>query len=428
MSVKKFGALLVILVAALVLVFSVGMADTELEPIEELGEFLYFDKDLSLPSGQACADCHHPEAGFVDPDSDIPVSQGVLPKNRFGNRNSPAAAYAMYAPIRYFDEDEKLWIGGQFWDSRATGEVLGDPLADQALGPFLNLLEMNNPNKLTVIQSIKLSDYAVLFEEVWGEGSLDDVEAAYDQVALSIAAFERTEDFGQFSSKYDDYLQLCLVEGGTKDDCAQGMGDAALTASAIFITEEWKGFQLFMGEENDNDGVLDPGEGAMCVLCHVADWTTAADYAPDVVVPDWAPTGWVPPLFTDFTYDNLGVPKNPDNPFYHLPHAFNPDGDDFVDYGLGPVVNDPKENGKFKVMTLRNIGLTEPYSHNGFFLTLDEITNFYNTRDVVEEGWPAPEVLNEINTDELGNLGLSSEDEAALVWFMKTLSDGWEEE
>ena len=55
MSVKKFGLLLVLLVAALVLVFSVGAAQTGLTPEEQLGEFLYFDEDLSEPSGQSCA-------------------------------------------------------------------------------------------------------------------------------------------------------------------------------------------------------------------------------------------------------------------------------------------------------------------------------------------------------------------------------------
>jgi cytochrome c peroxidase len=74
---------------------------------------------------------------------------------------------------------------------------------------------------------------------------------------------------------------------------------------------------------------------------------------------------------------------------------------------------------------LRNIGLTKPYAHNGFFMNLKDITHFYNTRDVVEEGWPEPEVPETVNTDELGNLGLSDKDEDALVKFMMTLSDGW---
>ena len=65
------------------------MAQTGLTPVEELGEFLYFDLNLSTPPGQACASCHEPSAGFVDPDFQLPVSEGVIP-GLFGGRNSPA--------------------------------------------------------------------------------------------------------------------------------------------------------------------------------------------------------------------------------------------------------------------------------------------------------------------------------------------------
>ena len=412
-SLKKLAIVAVLLAMTLTLVFaSAGLAEDP-PTIQSLGEKLYFDENLSQPAGQSCASCHDPGFGFVDPDADLPVSAGILP-DRFGTRNSPSSAYAMYAPIFYFDGDEGLWIGGQFWDGRATGWELGDPLADQALGPFLNPVEMANQNKVQVINNIAQSDYADEFEAVWGEGSLDHVEMAYDQVALSIAAFERTELFAQFNSKYDAYLQACLALKGDPDDCATGQGPKAKKAGqAIFSIEEWRGLQLFMGE-NNNDGVLDKKEGAMCVACHVADWTPAAA---NVVVPDWAPEGMVPPVFTDFTFDNLGVPKNTEYPL----------GEDApVDLGLGPIVGDPEENGKFKVMTLRNIGLTPPYAHNGLFKSLKEITHFYNTRDVATEMWPVPEVPDTVNFDELGNLGLSDADEDALVLFMMTLSDGYQ--
>ena len=419
--VGKMKSLIVIAALVTVAAFFViglGVAQTALTPLEQLGRFLYFDENLSEPAGQSCASCHHPDFGFVDPDKGLPVSEGVIP-GLFGGRNSPSAAYAMYAPIRYFDSAEGLWIGGQFWDSRATGEVLGDPLADQALGPFLNPVEMANTSKAQVIADVAVSDYAGLFEQVWGPGSLDDVNAAYNQVALSIAAFERTELFGQFSSKYDFYLQACLAEGGDKANCALGIGKAAKNAGKIFSKEEWRGLQLFMNDFNDNDGILEKGEGAMCVACHVADWT---DDPGNVVVPDWSPDGTIPPLFTDFTFDNLGVPKNTE---YPLNDPIPPD-----DLGLGAIVGSPDENGKFKVMTLRNIGLTEPYAHNGIFKSLKEITHFYNTRDVpgaLKKGadWAPPEYPDTVNFDELGNLGLSDDDEDALVEFMKTLSDGY---
>jgi len=325
----------------------------------------------------------------------------------------------MYAPTLHFDDDEGLWIGGQFWDGRATGEVLGDPLADQALGPFLNPVEMNNPDKDHVIADVATSSYADLFEEVWGAGALDDVEAAYDQVALSIAAFERTALFGEFSSKYDKYLAECLDRGGEMDDCAVGVGkDAKHAAKRVLSKNERRGMELFMGE-NDNNGILEKDEGAMCAACHVAEWTAAADYSLPVQVPAWAPAGMVPPVFTDFTFDNLGVPQNEEFPFGPNPP---------IDLGLGPIVGNPDDNGKFKVMTVRNIGVSDPYAHNGLFKRLKDIVHFYNTRDVPGalqggEDWPPPEYPATVNHDELGNLGLSDDDEDALVSFMKTLSD-----
>ncbi len=397
------------------LIVGVSTAQGMLTPFEELGSFLYFDENLSEPFGQSCASCHDPAFGFVDPDSNLPVSEGVIPE-LFGGRNSPASAYAMYAPIFHFDDDEGLWIGGQFWDGRATGDVLGDPLADQALGPFLNPVEMANESKAQVIADIVASDYIDLFEAECVADPLSNVEAAYDCVALAIAAFERTELFAQFNSTYDLYLEACINAGGDKNDCATGTGKVASKVGKDYFTrEEWHGMQLFMGE-NNNDGHLAKGEGAMCSACHVAEWMEDPG---NVVVPSWSPDGTIPPVFTDFTFDNLGVPKNEEFPLTGA----------LIDFGLGAIVGDPDENGKFKVMTLRNIALTAPYAHNGLFKSLKEIVHFYNTRDVPGAmmggmDWPMPEVPATVNGDELGNLGLSDADEDALVEFMKTLSDG----
>ena len=123
----------------------------------------------------------------------------------------------------------------------------------------------------------------------------------------------------------------------------------------------------------------------------------------------------LPPLFTDFTHDNIGVPSNRAHPLAQAE----------PDLGIGKVLNDARENGKFKVMSLRNIQRTKPYGHNGFFMSLDEITHFYNTRDVASEGWADPEYTATVNDTELGNLGLSAKDEDALVKFMKALTDGY---
>ena len=144
------------------------------------------------------------------------------------------------------------------------------------------------------------------------------------------------------------------------------------------------------------------------------------------------------PLFTDFTYDNLGVPKNPQNPFYNEPD-WNPAGANWVDPGLGGFLKGAgydetvwgPEWGKHKVPTLRNVDLrpshkfVKAYGHNGYFKSLEEIVHFYNTRDVRRAGWPAPEVAANINTTEVGNLGLNKGEELAIVAFLKTLSDGY---
>jgi cytochrome c peroxidase len=256
-----------------------------LTPLEELGKSLYFDDNLSNPPGQACAACHAPETGFTGPDSDINATDAVYPgavHQRAGNRRPPTAAYAGDSPVLYYDEGEEVWVGGMFWDGRATGWTLGDPLAEQALGPFLNDLEQNLPMARLVLIRVANSDYTQLFEEVWGPGSLDfvnDVAGSYERVGRSIAAFERSSEVNPFTSKFDYYLQ----------------GEATLTA------QEALGLELFEGK-------------AMCSACHLSE--------PE---PDGEP-----PLFTDFTYDNLGVPKNPENPFYNMPRRWNPDGQNWI--------------------------------------------------------------------------------------------------
>ena len=376
-----------------------------LTPKEQLGKNIFFDTNLSSPAGQACAACHAPEVGFTGPHSDINATGAVYPgavPTRFGNRKPPAANYAD-GPILHYDAADEVWVGGTFWDGRATGWRLGDPLAEQAQGPFLNPVEQNMASPRDVCLEIQASPYAYLFDEVWGVGSLDcdgDVSGTYERIARSISAYEKSAEVNPFTSKYDYYLA----------------GMAKLTG------QEKKGLRLFNGK-------------AMCSQCHLSE-----------PGPDGSP-----PMFTDFTYDNLGVPRNPENPFYTMPSWINPDGAAWVDYGLGaflaaagygPEVYE-QELGKQKVPTLRNVDLrpdksfVKAYGHNGYFKSLKSIVRFYNTRDVMgpcdgrknpKEGincWPAPEAPMNVNTDELGNLGLRPDEEDALVDFLKTLTDGY---
>jgi cytochrome c peroxidase len=346
-----------------------------LSPKEQLGKELFFDTNLSTPLGQACAACHGPEVGYTGPDAAINAAGAVYEGavvGRFGNRKPPSAAYAGASPILHFDGT--TWVGGMFWDGRATGLTLGDPLAEQAQGPFLNPLEQNNASAQVVIDKVLVSNYSRLFLQVCTDSS-----AYYECIGRAIAAYERSAEVSQFTSKYDYWLK----------------GQANLTG------QEARGLALFSGN-------------AKCANCHV------------------------PPNFTDFTYDNLGVPRNPLNPFYTEP-TYNLDGYNWVDTGLGGFLKTAgysetvymAEWGKHKVPTLRNVDLrptrkfVKAYSHNGYFKSLEEIVHFYNTRDVLGAGWLPPEVSDNINTAEMGNLGLNHGEELAIVAFLETLSDGY---
>lgn len=334
---------------------------------EQLGKLLFFEKSLSTPPGQDCSFCHDPSTGFADPDRDLPVSRGARP-GIYGNRNDMTIAYAAYIPPLQYDEEEGIWFGGLFWDGRAND------LLEQAAGPPLNPLEMANPDTITIAESLRKLDYADLFSDVFGPGALSEAVQAFTFMLEAIAAYEQSSEVSPFDSKYDLWLKE----------------EAELTES------EMRGLQLFVSEEKGN-----------CDACH----------------PSFPTVEGVGPLFTDYTYDNLGVPSNPENPFYLLPEDLNPDGFDFVDLGLGETVMDPGENGKFRVPTLRNIAITAPYMHNGVFKTLFEVIAFYNTRDIAP--WPAPEVAENVNKDELGNLQLTNQEIEDLVAFLTTLTDGW---
>ena len=105
-----------------------------------------------------------------------------------------------------------------------------------------------------------------------------------------------------------------------------------------------------------------------------------------------------------------------------------------------------KNLGKHRVPTLRNVDLrphasfVKAFGHNGYFKSLEAIVHFYNTRDILPVAdqvnnplpgvncWPPAEVKENINTEELGDLKLTPEEEAAVVAFMRTLSDGYRPE
>jgi len=392
---------------------------TTLAPKQQLGKSIFFDTNLSLNRNQTCAACHGPAVGWTGPNQAInrrgTVYEGSV-GGRFGNRKPPSSAYATLSPV-FGTDPTGTFVGGNFWDGRATGERLGNPAAEQAEGPFLNPAEQALSDSACVVYRVcTAASYPVRFVDVWGTASCNITwppgvdtlcesenvvvplssgdratsDVAYDNIALSIAAYEGSPEVNAFTSKVDQ----------------------ALKGTAELSTTERNGLALFQGK-------------AMCDNCHLS-------------------TGQQP-LFTDFTFDNLGLPKNPENPVYGV-------DPNFVDSGLGgylqragyPAAVYEAEWGKIKVPTLRNVDLrpsrdfVKAYGHNGYFKTLEGIVHFYNTRDVLDQCpgdyteaqalgancWPAPEVPMNVNRDEVGDLGLTADEESAIVAFLKALSDG----
>lgn len=352
--------------------FLLSFNASALTPFEQLGSDIYFDTNLSDPDGQSCSSCHLPSAGFAEPDQNLPVSEGVIP-GRFGGRNAPSASYAKFFP-EFVLKGKTNASGGQFWDGRASN------LTEQAKGPFLNPVEMNNlkPGEAdhvgkarVLLDIVNNQTYGATFVQECGSVDFESqtsIDAAYNCMATAIGAFEETNELSPFTSKFD------AVQAGL----------------ATFTAQEQDGFSLFRGR-------------GKCSNCHS---TKALNNEPE-------------PIFTDFNYHNIGLPHNPEIDV--LLGSVQP-----PDLGIGSRadIQEPALYGKFKTTHLRNVELTAPYMHNGVLKTLKEVVNFYNTRDI-EGVWPPAEVPDNMDGQFLGNLGLTDAEEDAIVAFMLTLTDGF---
>ena len=398
MSPLLLGALIIVLG----ITSSAQAKKVYLSPQQQLGKDLFYDKNLSLNKNLACAACHGTGVGYTGPDQRINLRGAVYEgsiSGAFGNRKPPTAAYAGDSPILHFNTVAG-WIGGMFWDGRATGELLGDPLAEQAKGPFLNPKEQAIPDAKTLCKKVAASSYSKLAKQVLGTlncAVATTVSNVYDNIGRSIAAYERTSEVSSFTSRFDGFWTKAKKKG------------MVVTKISMANWEKYKS----LGLNNDQlRGLAVFNTKGTCSSCHTLTEGSA---------------GY--PLFTDFSYDNIGIPKNPKNPATIADPSY-------ADPGLGGYLQtrgEPKavystEIGKFKVPTLRNVDLrpyptfVKAYGHNGYFKSLDEIVHFYNTRDV--QRWPAPEVKANMNT-QIGNLHLSKTQEQWIVEFMKTLSDGY---
>jgi cytochrome c peroxidase len=421
----------------------------------ELGRLLFFETNLSTPAGQSCGSCHLPSAGFTFPDSRTNLKLGVAPGaeyGRFGFRAVPTVAYASFiaaGPPQY-DPSLTAYAGGLFWDGHATD------LANQATFPFQNPNEMNDlvhnmGSPELVVQKLQYTPEARLFTEVFGHDIFDQpTSVVFKDLTVAIATYEQSAEVSPFTSKYDAYI----------------------AGRAQFTAAELDGLRLVTGSWSGRPGGPPYKKFAQCVLCHG--------------IPDDPSTG--PDLWTNTCYANVGVPRNPNNPYYTEtnkrtdPAGFNPEGFDFVDIGLGgflypnmglPAGNTGKGsngqgdflaiNGAFKAPTLRNVdqrpsrNFVKAYFHNGVFKDLKTVVHFYNTRNLTSEPgevidftqadpyanlvgtplWPEPEYPSPVTLQnpqglpassaaQVGNLGLTDKEENDIVAFLKTLSDGYD--
>ena len=429
-----------------------GMSQSTLDrqgQIRTLGKLLIFDKHLSVKENEACSFCHTPETGFTGPIESLNLSTVSYPgsvRTRFSQRKPQSYMYATFAPVLHYNDLQGDFVGGNFWDMRASGYRLQNPSAEQAQGPPTNPVEMGLPDSACIAYRLSHAPYRKLFETVWGGDSFHiqwppeiericatpgppaaddeypvhlavaDRERAnhvYDEFGLAVAAYEASPEVSPFTSKYD------YVQAGKEK----------------FTEQESLGYRLFLFK-------------AKCNQCH-------RNGGPGEE-----------PLFTDFTASNLGVPANPALQYYFEGNAEpggyspNPAGPDYRDNGVGYFLRRlkslsgqlnpdskwialaPAFDGKMRVPTLRNVDMrprpdfVKAYMHNGYFKSLKEVVHFYNTRDVLprcnagDPGekvscWPAPEISTNMNRKQLGNLSLTDQEEDALVAFLKTLTDDY---
>lgn len=345
--------------------------------LETLGRLLFFDPNLSRNRTQSCATCHDPSAGFSDPRGEGELRAVSLGDDghSLGDRNAPTASYARFSPA-FRRTLEGKYLGGQFLDGREAD------LAGQAGGPPLNPIEMGMSDKASVVARLRENPaYAAAFAEHFGAGVWDDVEAAYLAMAEAIAAFEGTDFFAPFDSKYDRHLR----------------GEYQMTA------QEELGMTLFFSTQFTN-----------CHLCHQLHRLP----------------GSAGETFSNYEFHNIGVPVN------RAVRAKNGQPEGHVDIGLAanPAVKDPTQAGRFKTPTLRNVAITGPYMHNGVFKDLRSVILFYNKynsrsprRQIDPEtgvAWAPPEVPDNLSLEDL-ETGPALDDQRidALVAFLKTLTD-----
>lgn len=356
-------------------------------PSAALGQQIYHDPSLSASGTQSCATCHNPDNAH-GPVNDLAVQLGGPNGDVPGFRASPSLRYMEKTPAFHFEPDGTP-TGGFDRDGRAK------TLSDQSARPFLAAHEMANSSKEAVIARLKNAGYAAEFQKVFGAGVFDNADEAFNRIQFALQQFENEDPrFHPYDSKYDRFL-----------------------AGSVKLTDaEMRGLALFNNPDKGN-----------CVACHTS--ARGGDGSA--------------PLFTDFSYDNLGVPRN-----RLIAATADPA---YFDLGLcGPDRTDLADRtdlcGAFKVPTLRNVATRKVFFHNGAFNNLTDVVRFYVTRDTDPARWyPTgadgvvqkfndlpPAYRKNVNTTEgpynrqPGMAPALNEAEIAdLVQFLGTLTDGY---
>ena len=360
--------------------------NVQLSPQASLGQKIFMDQSLSASGKMSCASCHDPD-NFHAQTNDLPVQMGGANLDVPGFRAVPSLRYLNLTPAFFFAADGTP-TGGFTRDGRVN------TLAQQAALPFLAPHEMANPDVASVIEKLKNTSYAVQFLQVYGESILNNPEQAFARMLLSLQLYQMEDSsFHPYDSKYDQFL----------------IGTAKLDDA------ELRGLVLFNNPTKGN-----------CAACHIS---------------NKAPDGSAP-LFTDFSYDNLGVPRNAAIPANADPAYF--------DLGLcGPnrldLILRHDLCGAFKVPTLRNVATRKVFFHNGRFSNLTEVVGFYVRRDTNPEEWyplngsGSPDRFNDLPATYVRNVNttevpynrkprmapaLTADEIADVVSFLGTLTDG----
>jgi len=341
-----------------------------------LGRALFFDVRLSEPPGQACATCHDPGRAFSDPrrgGADGALSVGA-DGHSLGERNTPALTYAAGVPP--FHRIGTDYVGGLFLDGRAP------TLPAQVVHPLLNPLEMALPDERALVRRV-LDDeaYRDSLLSLFGAAAITGGQPTVNAITTAIAAFERTEAFSTFDSRFD----------------------RALAGEYQMTRDEAIGQALFFSDLSN------------CSQCHLNE------------------TGRLSPreTFTSHRYYNIGVPAND-----AVRQARGLD-DGYRDTGLGgrtDLTDAADQTGRFRVPTLRNVAVTAPYMHNGVFGSLEAAVAFYGkytltnrpaqTNPETGAPWGLPEVAEHVETTILrSGQPLDAQRVGHLVAFLKTLTD-----